>query len=47
MTLAPLANLVRSVRAWSPRWVRHPHIIMRLRMRQRLARRGQWEFADA
>lgn len=39
MTLQPISDLVRSVRSRSPRWLRNPRVIFRLRLRQRLARR--------
>ncbi len=39
MTLAPIADLVRTVRSRSPRWLRNPRVVFRLRLRQRLARR--------
>lgn len=46
MTLQPLADLVRSVRARSPRWMRNPRVVLRLRMRQRFARRDNPERWD-
>jgi hypothetical protein len=40
MTLHPIADLVRAVRTRSPRWLRNPRVVFRLRMRQRYARRN-------